>query len=100
MNINCGVIEMIYAYPAVFHQFGEVVNVYYPDLACISQGNNYRDAFKNAHEGLSLHLYGMIEDGEKLPKPSRLESIKLSENEALALIEVDLKGFEPDWSQS
>ena len=89
---------MKYVYPAVFHQVGEVINVYYPDLACISQGENYLDAFKSAREGLSLHLYGMIEDNEKLPAPSRLESIKLSKNQALALIEVDLKDFKPDWS--
>ncbi len=37
-----------------------------------------------------------LKTGEKLPAPSRLESIKLSGNEALALIEVDLKEFEPD----
>ena len=89
---------MKYVYPAVFHQVGKVVNVYYPDLACISQGDNYIDAFKSAREGLSLHLYGMIEDEEELPVPSRLEDIALKSNQALALIEVDLEGFKPDWS--
>lgn len=88
---------MTYIYPAVFHQVGEVVNVYYPDLACISQGSNYLEAFKSAREGLSLHLYGMLEDGEELPTPSRLEGVKLGENEALALIESeDLDDFKPD----
>lgn len=89
---------MIYIYPAVFHQLGEVVTVYYPDLACVSQGKDYWQAYQNASECLALHIYGMTEDGEELPKPSRLESIKLSENEALALIKVDLKNFAPDWS--
>lgn len=89
---------MKYVYPAVFHQVGSVVNVYYPDLACVSQGENYPDALHNAREGLSLHLYGMIEDGEELPTPSRLGDIKLGENEALALIETeDLDNFQPDW---
>lgn len=88
---------MKYVYPAVFHQVGKVVNVYYPDLACISQGDNYLDAFNSAREGLSLHLYGMIEDGDDLPTPSRLEDIHLNKNEALAMIEVDLEGFKPDW---
>ena len=60
----------------------------------------FLQAFQYAREGLSLHIYGLLEDGEKLPAPSRLESIKLSGNEALTLIEVDLKEFEPDWSQS
>lgn len=90
---------MKYVYPAVFTQYDSDVGVYFPDLdGCVSQGDNYLDAFKSAREGLSLHLYGMIEDNEKLPAPSRLESIKLSENEAIALIEVDLKDFKPDWS--
>lgn len=88
---------MKYVYPAVFHQAGEVVNVYYPDLACVSQGDNYLEAFKSACEGLSLHLYGLLEDGEELPVPSRLEDIPLGENEAFALIEVDLDNFKPDW---
>lgn len=88
---------MVYVYPAVFHQVDEVVNVYYPDLACVSQGDNYLDAFNSAREGLSLHLYGMIKDGDELPAPSRLEDIPLGKSEALALIEVDLEGFKPDW---
>ena len=88
---------MIYTYPAVFTQYDSDVGIYFPDLdGCVSQGDNYLDAFKSAHEGLSLHLYGMIEDGEKLPKPSRLEDIALEKNQALALIEVNLDGFKPD----
>ena len=89
---------MRYVYPAVFYQGKEAVTVYFPDLACVSQGKDYKDAFRCAKEGLSLHIFGMLEDDEKLPAPSRLESIKLSEDEALTLIEVDLKDFEPDWS--
>lgn len=90
---------MRYIYPAVFTQYDSGIGIYFPDLdGCISQGDDYLDAFKNAREGLSLHLYGMIEDGEELPAPSRLESIKLSKNQALVLIEVDLTDFKPDWS--
>ena len=89
---------MVYVYPAVFTQYDSDVGIYFPDLdGCISQGDNYLEAFKSATEGLSLHLYGMIEEGYDLPEPSRLEDIKLEENQALALIEVDLDGFEPDW---
>ena len=89
---------MRYAYPAVFYQGKDAVTVYFPDLACLSQGKDYLQAFQNAREGLSLHIYGMLEDEEKLPAPSDLESIKLLKNEALTLIEVDLKDFAPDWS--
>lgn len=89
---------MRYIYPAVFYQNKDVITVSFPDLACISQGKDYLQAFDFAREGLSLQLYGMREDGEEFPKPSRLEDIKLAENEALTLIEVDLKDFTPDWS--
>ena len=92
---------MKYAYPAVFIQETGGVGVIFPDFdGCVSQGKDYKEAFHYAKEGLSLHIFGMLEDGEKLPAPSRLESIRLSENEALTLIEVDLKDFEPDWSDN
>ena len=90
---------MRYAYPAVFSKGKSGIGVIFPDFdGCVSQGDNYLQAFHYAREGLSLHLYGMLEDGEKLPAPSSFESIKLSKNEALALIEVDLTDFKPDWS--
>ena len=90
---------MKYVYPAVFSAYRNGISILFPDLpGCLPCGDNYSQAFRNAREGLSLHLYGMLEDGEKLPAPSSLESIKLSENEALTLIEVDLKDFKPDWS--
>jgi len=89
---------MKYAYPAIFSQGRGGVGVVFPDFdGCVSQGANFLQAFQYAREGLSLHIYGLLDDGEKLPAPSRLESIKLSGNEALALIEVDLKEFEPDY---
>ena len=91
---------MRYAYPAVFSKAKSGIGVVFPDFdGCISQGKDYKEAFHYAKEGLSLHIFGMLEDGEKLPAPSRLESIKLSENEALTLIEVDLEDFTPDWSR-
>ena len=87
-----------YVYPAVFTQYDSVVGIYFPDLACVSQGDNYLDAFRSAKEGLSLHLYGMIKEEYELPPPSRLEEIPLDEDQALALIETeDLDEFEPDW---
>ena len=85
---------MKYIYPAVFIQEKECVGVIFPDFdGCISQGKDYKEAFHYAKEGLSLHIFGMLEDGEKLPAPSRLESVMVSSNEALTLIEVDLKDF-------
>lgn len=81
---------MKYVYPAVFHQGKDAVTVYFPDLACLSQGKDYLQAFQYAREGLSFHICGMLEDEEKLPAPSRLEDIALEKNEALALIEIEI----------
>lgn len=92
---------MKYAYPAVFSQETGGIGVVFPDFdGCVSQGADFVQAFHYAREGLSLHIYGLLEDGEKLPVPSRLESIKLSNNEALTLIEVDLEDFAPDWNRN
>ena len=91
---------MKYVYPAVFDQEEVGIGVIFPDLpGCVSQGDDYKEAFEYAKEGLSLHIYGMLKDGEELPTPSKLEDIELEKNEALALIEVDLTDFKPDWER-
>ena len=58
-------------YLAVFEPDSENgYNVFFPDLpGCISYGSNIDNAKKNATEALSLHIYGIQEDGEKLPEP-------------------------------
>ena len=91
---------MKHFYPAVFGQEERGIYILFPDLpGCLPCGDNYLEAFHNAKEGLSLHIYGMLKDGEELPTPSKLEDIELEKNEALALIEVDLTDFKPDWER-
>lgn len=42
--------------------------VSFPDLpGCVSYGDTLDEAVSQAHEALSLHLEGMVEDGEALP---------------------------------
>ena len=49
--------------------------VYFPDLpGCASFGKTYEEAFKNAHEALSLHLYGMNEDNDIIPDPTDIST--------------------------
>lgn len=92
---------MKFIYPAVFEQGEHGIGIFFPDLpGCLPCADDYLEAFKNARECLRLHIYGMLKDGDELPVPSRLEAILLEKNEALALIEVDLDGFQPDfWSE-
>lgn len=90
---------MKYVYPAIFGAEERGVYILFSDLpGCLPCADDFNQAFKNAREGLTLHLYSMLKDGDELPPPSRLEDIPLEPNEALALIEVDLDGFKPDWS--
>jgi predicted RNase H-like HicB family nuclease len=52
-------------------------DVCFADLpGCISQGTSLEDALRMAEEALALHLGGMIEDGEPLPRASSLEEAR------------------------
>ena len=50
--------------------------VSFPDFpGCITAGSTIDEAKDIAHDALSLHIKGMIEDGENIPAPSKLEDI-------------------------
>lgn len=50
--------------------------VSFPDFpGCITAGTNIDEAKDMAQEALTLLIHGMIEDGEHLPTPSKLEEI-------------------------
>lgn len=57
---------------AVFEPVETGYSVYFPDLpGCISCGEDFEDAQKQAAEALGLHIYGMEKDGDELPIPSK-----------------------------
>jgi predicted RNase H-like HicB family nuclease len=50
--------------------------VAFPDFpGCITAGSSIDEAKDMAHDALSLHINGMLEDGETIPTPSKLENI-------------------------
>jgi len=59
-------------YPAYFRRTDSgTYSVDFPDLpGCVSAGATLEEALSMAREALSLHLYGMIEDGDAIPEPS------------------------------
>jgi len=58
-------------YFAVFEPTENGYSVYFPDFpGCISFGNTFEEAQKEATDALSLHVYGMEKDGDALPVPS------------------------------
>ena len=50
--------------------------VSFPDFpGCITAGGTIDEAKDMAHDALSLHIKGMLEDGATIPVPSKLENI-------------------------
>jgi predicted RNase H-like HicB family nuclease len=50
--------------------------VSFPDFpGCITAGTSIDEAKDMAYDALSLHVKGLLEDGEDIPSPSKLEDI-------------------------
>lgn len=78
-----------YFYPAIFiYESGKEIAVDFPDLKCATSGINDDDAFLSARELLGCVLYGLEEDGEEIPTPTPLSTIKIKENQRAVLIDV------------
>jgi len=83
-----------YIFPCVFIYKDDGISIYFPDLdGCVSFGENEQQAFYNAKEALTLHLYGIEQDNEPIPKPSMIKEIMLDENEQAVLIEAFMPSF-------
>ena len=83
-----------YMFPAVFEPVDDSIGVYYPDLpGCVSEGSNESDAVRMGKEALSLHLYGMEEDGDDIPAPSSVRDIDIDPHEYVVMIEVWMPPF-------
>lgn len=78
-----------YAYPAIFYYDADGVSIEFPDLpGCLPCAEDPETAFKNAREALGLHLFGMEQDGDAIPKPSPVSSLHPEEGGVIAMIEV------------
>lgn len=77
-----------YIYPAVFsYEPGEEISVMFPDLDVATSGVDDDDALLSARELLGITLFGLEEDGEDIPSPSRLNAVQLGENERAVLVD-------------
>ena len=85
----------VYVYPAVFYDDPDGISIEFPDLpGCLPCAHSMEDAFQNAKEALQLHLYGMEEDGEAIPEPSRISAITpIDANGSVAMIEAWMPPF-------
>lgn len=72
--------------------------VSFPDFpGCITAGKNIDDAKDMAQEALALHIQGMLEDGNQLPNPSKLEEIMSDPDfaDAVAYLVVGVPDIKP-----
>ena len=77
-------------YPAIMgkEKNEKEYSIYFPDLDVASSGLNEKDALFSARELLGTVIFGLEEEGEKIPKPSDISDIKVKKNEFVTLIDV------------
>jgi predicted RNase H-like HicB family nuclease len=74
-------------YPAIFRPAGSGYSTDFPDLpGCVTGGKNRVEVLDMAREALSLHIYGMREDGDPLPEPSDPAAIATAPGEFVSLV--------------
>jgi predicted RNase H-like HicB family nuclease len=64
-------------YPAILEKEPEsAFGVTFPDFpGLVSAGNTAEEALVNAHEALAGHIALMVQDGDKLPEPTSVETV-------------------------
>lgn len=83
-----------YSFIAVFDVAEDGISIEFPDLpGCLPCADTMEEALKNAHEALGIHLWGLEQDGEKIPEPTQIQNITLEKNQVPAVIEVFMPAF-------
>jgi predicted RNase H-like HicB family nuclease len=86
-------------YIAIVHKDADTdFGVSFPDFpGCITAGQNVDEAKDLSQEALALHIQGMIEDGDPLPRPSNLEDIMADTDyaDAVAYLVVSVPDTKP-----
>ena len=80
-----------YTFPALISKTGNNYGIYFYDLpGCIATGDTLEEVVRLAKEGLTLHLSGMEEDGENIPTPTPIDSIRIGLGEVLCILEANM----------
>ncbi len=83
-----------YIYPAIFTFAEDGISIEFPDLpGCLPSAHGEEEALSNAKEALELHLFGMEEDRDNIPEPSKIQELTVERNQAVVLIEAWMTPF-------
>lgn len=78
-----------YSYPAIVTYYDDgATETYFPDFDLYTSNKDDKDLMKYAKELLSVLIEGILDDEEFLPEPSKLQDLKLQDNERTMLVEV------------
>ena len=80
-----------YAYVAILTFEENGISIEFPDLTgCFPCANkdDLEGALNNAKEALGLHIWGMEQDGEKIPNPTSITELTLEKGQVPVIIEV------------
>lgn len=78
-----------YEFPAFFTYDEDGISIEFPDLpGCLPCAQTTEEAFRNAKEALGLHLFGMEQDGDTIPKPTSVKDLRPQAGAAVAMVEV------------
>ena len=83
-----------YSFIAIVYTDDDGVSVEFPDLpGCLPCAESIDEAVDNAREALGLHLWGMEQDGENIPKPSTIKDIQIGDGGVPMLVDVFMPPF-------
>lgn len=84
--------KSFYSYLATFDFAEDGISVEFPDLPGVfTCGDTEQEAYQNAVEALGLHLFGLEEDGDEIPNPSKiLELSQDHDNQVFVLVTVNM----------
>ncbi|MGN0338388.1 MAG: type II toxin-antitoxin system HicB family antitoxin [Lachnospiraceae bacterium] len=80
-----------YSFVALFNYDEDGISIDFPDLpGCCpcADKDDTEMALKNAKEALGLHIWGMEQDGEEIPTPSKITDLSLAPGQVPVLIDV------------
>lgn len=75
------------SFVAIFNFAEDGVSVRFPDLpGCLTCGDDFEEALRNAKEALGSHLLGMKRDGDEIPMASNPEELEVERGELLVIV--------------
>ncbi len=81
--------QTMYHYPAFFYFDPDGISIEFPDLpGCLPCAHSEDEAFQNAREALGLHLYGMEQDGDKIPAPTPIHQLHPEDGAVVVMVDV------------